>query len=264
MSDPNEINDDEDMIFDDDDVIIDDDEEASYLPVAVEIDDVQLPAAWVTSSRQADAVRSSRKMFNLKHGYLANVPMVCRDKNCPLNGVCTIPQGYRPKGERCPIEIAAVIDGFDKFCKELNVQDDDYFDQSQVKDLVDIEVKLMRTRGVLASAEHFIELVVIGTDSSGNKLETPQLHKATEYEDKLLARKAKILSDLNSTRKQREKNQKSNDPSSFATELIQKAMRAKMRIQVIDVDSDEQEDDDVDVISDNVIGIPPIETIEEG
>jgi len=252
--------DDEDFIFEDEE-LDDDDGEASNLPVAIDLDDVQLPAAWISSSVHAEAVRSSRKMFGLKHGYLANVPMVCRNDKCPLKDVCTLPVSRRPTGERCPIEIAAVIDGYDKFCKELGIQDDDYFDQSQVKDLVDIEIKLMRTRGVLASAEHFIELVVIGTDSSGKTLEAPQLHKATEYEDKLLARKAKILNDLNSTRKQREKNQKSNDPSSFATELIQKAMRAKMKMQVIDIDPEPEDEDDAVT---NDTGVPPIEMIEEG
>lgn len=255
--DKDELLDDEEWDFTDDEPEEGEEDESTNLPVAVEVDEVQLPAAWAFTSSQVDEVRKSRKMFNLKHGYLANVPMVCKNDKCPLKDVCTVHPSNRPTGQRCPIEIAAIIDGYDKACKELGIQEDDYFDQSQVKDLIDVEVKLMRTRGVLASVDHFVEMVTIGVDSAGNKLQAPQLHKATEYEDKLLARKAKILSDLNSTRKQREKNQSTNDPSSFASDLMQRAMKARMRMgMVVDVDAD----DVTDVTDDsNRIDVTPSE-----
>lgn len=244
----NELPEDDDIIIEDDDESEEDDMEdpsdvEANLPVAVDVDNVQLPAAWASTSHQVDQVRRHMKMFGLKHGMLANVPMVCRNTQCPLAAVCSIPQHQRPTGDRCPIEIAAIIDGYDKYTHELGLTEEDYFDRTQVRDLVDIEVKLLRTRGVLASAEHFIEWVAIGTDSSGKLLEAPQLHKATDYEERLLNRKAKIMSDLNSTRKQREKNKVANDPSSFASNLMQRAVRARAamdakRVDVIDVEAE--------------------------
>ncbi|MNW00451.1 hypothetical protein D3C71_1959460 [compost metagenome] len=89
-------------------------------------------------------------------------------------------------------------------------------------------------------------MVVIGTDSSGKRLEAPQLHKATEYQDKLLARKAKIIHDLNATRKQKDRNKTTNDPSTFASDLMQRAINAKQRAgKVIIVDA-EYVDSDID------------------
>lgn len=254
MSNPKEEVLDEDEIewdMSDEDDQPDDEDEGANLPVVAEMDAVELPAAWVNTSAQVDQVRKHRKMFNLKHGLFVNVPMVCKNDKCPLKEVCTIHPSQRPEGERCPIEIAAILDRFEKYCAELNVGEHDYFDQSLIKDLVDIEIKLMRANGLLATSADFIEQVTVGIDEHGNVHTRPELHMATVYEEKLLARKAKILNDLNSTRRLREKNKKANDPSSFAAQLMQKAMRARMNI--IQVDADVV---DADTYS--------IDTIEEG
>lgn len=228
-------------IIDDEEVW--DDEEEQNVPVLVtKVDGVQLPMGWGQSATNMDEVRKHRQSFNLKHGMFANVPMVCKGADCPLHAMCTVPLNNRPVGGRCPIEIAAIIDRYDKYYEELGLGPEDYFDQSQVKDLVDVEVKLLRANGHLATSASFIEQVVTAVDENGNAHYRPELNKATEYEEKLLARKSKILSDLNATRKANKSDTSVNDPSSFAADLMRRAQKAR-QATVIDVD-DENVDDD--------------------
>lgn len=204
-----------------------------------------MPAAWGQSLTSIDEVRKSRQMMNLKHGMFANVPMVCKGKDCPLSEICTIPLASRPKSQRCPIEIGAIIELYDRYTTKLNIQSDDYFDQSQVKDLVDTEVKLLRANGRLAISADFIEMVVAGIDSNGDAHHRPELHKATDYERELLARKRQILGDLMATRKSKKEDKQLSDPSSFAASLMHKAMQAMNRSGsvIIDVNNNDDESD---------------------
>lgn len=221
-----------------------DEEEEDLSPAVVtEVDGIQLPMAWGLAATNIDEVQKHRQSFNLKHGMFANVPMVCKGADCPLHEVCTVPMQKRPISQRCPIEIAAIIDRYDKFCEELSIGPTDYFDQGQVKDIVDIEVKLMRANGHLAISGSFIEKVVAGIDENGNAHYRPELNKATEYEERLLNRKRAILADLNATRKSKKQDDSVNDPSSFAAELMRKAMKARQMGQIIEAEGVDVDDD---------------------
>jgi hypothetical protein len=218
-------------------------EAESKLPVLTEVDGIELPAAWGQTATNIEEVRKHRQMFNLKHGMFANVPMICKGAACPMHELCTIPLSKRPVFKRCPIEIAAIIDRYDKYCEELQVGPEDYLDQSQVKDLVDTEIKLLRAQGHLAISGDFIEQVVATVDEKGNVHTRPELHKATEYERQLLERKRKILSDLKATRKSNDDKVNLSDPSSFASDLMRRAMKARSIInmpvvEIGDVNSD--------------------------
>lgn len=221
----NEDMDEEEMDYDFSD---EDDEEASKLmPVVTEVDGIRLPDAWGHAATSMDEVSRHRQSFNLKHGMFANVPMICKGTECPMHELCDIPIRKRPVFKRCPIEIAAIIDRYDKYASELGLGPEDYFDQSQVKDLIDIEVKLLRTNGHLAISGHFIQEVVAAIDDKGNVHTRPELNKATEYEEKLLARKSKILADLNSTRRAKNQDTNTNEASSFASDLMRRAQDAQ-------------------------------------
>ena len=213
------------------------DEEESNLPVSIvtEVDGVKLPDAWGQSSNSMDHVSRHRQSFNLKHGMFANTPMICKGTGCPLSDICDIPIRKRPVLQRCPIEIATIVELYDRYCEEKAIGEKDYFAQSQVKDLVNIEVKLMRAAGQLAIAGDFVEEVVFTLDNKGNPYSAPQLHKATEYEEKLLKQKFKLLSDLDATLRQRGDENKINEASSFASNLMQKAMTAQRMMGAINM-----------------------------
>lgn len=200
-----------------------------------EVDGIQLPDAWGQSMTAMDQVSRHRQSLNLKHGMFANTPMICKGTGCPLSDLCDIQIRHRPVFKRCPIEIATVVELYDRYCEELGIGPKDYLNQSQVKDLVDTEVKLMRAAGQLAISADFVEEVVFATDNKGNPYSRNELHKATEYEEKLLKQKQKILSDLNATLKQKKSDEKTNEASSFASSLMQRAMAAQRNVGVIEM-----------------------------
>lgn len=229
--------DDVEIVDDDDEFEIDfEDDEEEETGLVTQIDGVELPLAWGQAATNVDEVQKHRQSFNLKHGMFANVPMVCKGGDCPMHEICTVPLAKRPTGYRCPIEIAAIIEQFDKYCNELGIGPNDYFDQSQIKDLVDIEIKLLRANGHLAISASFIEQVVSAIDDNGKVHYRPELNKATEYEEKLLNRKRAILADLMATRKSKKSDGNVADPSSFASDLMRRAMKAREAGQVIEAD----------------------------
>lgn len=241
-----DVTEEEEMDFDFSD---EDDELTSMLiPTINEVDGIKLPDAWGHAATSMDEVSRHRQSFNLKHGLFANVPMICKGTECPMHELCDIPIRKRPVFKRCPIEIAAIIDRYDKYATELGIGPEEYFDQSQLKDLVDIEVKLLRTNGHLAISGHFIEQVVSAIDDKGNIHTRPELNKATEYEEKLLARKSKILADLNTTRRAKNQESNVNEASSFASDLMRRAVQAQ-RDQVIDMPMTM----DVEVVDEEVV-----------
>ena len=226
-------------------------DEDSLPAMTREVDGVQLPDAWEQSLASMNQVSRHRQSFNMKHGMFSNTPMICKGSGCPLSNICDIPIRNRPVLNRCPIEIATIVELYDRYCEELHIGPKDYFDQSRVKDLVDIEVKLMRASGQLAFSADLIEEVVFATDPKGNAYSRPELHKATEYEERLLKEKAKIISDLNATRKQRERDKQVNEASTFASDLMSRAMAAQrahgsvpfmnmMDVTVVDVEEVEE------------------------
>lgn len=219
-----------DFTDDDDDVNSD-----TTLPSVYEVDGVELPTAWGQSAKAMAEVSRHRQSANLKHGMFANTPMICKGSKCPLSDVCDIPIRRRPIHDRCPIEIATIMELYDRYCEELEIGPKDYLDQSNVKLLVDIDVKLMRANGILAIAGDFTQEVIFATDAKGNPFSRPELHKATEYEEQLLKQRVKILNDLNATRRQRTKDQQLSDASSFASELMQRAMAAQRMNGVINM-----------------------------
>ncbi len=217
------------------DIDFDNDEEPQKEVMVHAVDGVELPSAWAQSLTNMQEVTRARQSFNLRHGMFANVPMICKGSQCPSNALCHIPIRKRPTLKRCPIEIGFLVDRYDKLCQELEVGPEDYFDQGQIKDLVDIELKLIRANGQLAIAGHFIEDVVAAVDDKGNEITRPELHKATEYEERLLSRKSKILADLRATRKSKKEGDKLGEASSFAADLMRRAMKAKQGRSIIDV-----------------------------
>lgn len=232
-----------------DDLFIEfEDEEIEEIDLSIkkieEVDGIRLPMGWGQSVDSIDEVIKHRQSFNLKHGLYANVPMVCKGTECPFHTICTVPLRKRPVFERCPIEIAAILDRNDKYVAELGIGPEDYLDQSQVKDLVDIEIKLMRTNGHLAISGNFIEQVVQAIDEKGNEITRPELHKATEYEERLLNRKRQILSELNATRKSKKHEGPVAETSSYASELMRKANMAKRQIIDVDYTEDDNVNDD--------------------
>lgn len=201
-----------------------------------------LPIGWAYKNQSSfENVRKARAVANMKHGMYSGVPIICQGMNCPFYKTCWIPDAELEVGSRCPIEVGAIMERFDKYVREWQVADDDTTDHSIIKDIIDIEILMLRADNSLAISGDFIEEVVAGTDDQGRAIKRPELHKAFEAKTKLRAERIKLLNQMNSTR--RDKKQEAaglTDPSSIASSLMTKMRALQEQGRIIDVTPPEQ------------------------
>ncbi|MNY36113.1 hypothetical protein D3C86_1705790 [compost metagenome] len=94
---------------------------------------------------------------------------------------------------------------------------------------------MLRADNALAISGDFIEDVIIGTDSNGKALVSPQLHKAFDAKSKLRMERLKLLEKMNATRKDKKMENILNDPSTRAAALLDKVKRLQAEGKIIDV-----------------------------
>lgn len=207
---------------------------------------IQLPDAWQTSSQGLENRRKAQNNISLKHGMFAGVPIICRGTKCPFYETCWIPDADLQVGERCPIEIAAIIERFDTYCKALAIDwsnPEDVVDAGIVKEIVDIEIMLLRADNLLAINGTFIEDVIAGISPKGQEYRRPEIHKAAEFKEGLRKEKTRLYNQLNATRKDKKEDLiNGNDPSSVAARIIQKVKNFQDEGIIIDAEYEEEDD----------------------
>jgi hypothetical protein len=205
---------------------------------------VELPAAWGNSAKSKKAIQKSVKASNVKHGLYASIPMICRGEGCAYKETCPLfAEDEHPMGERCPLEISQILTRFQEYTKELNIQDfDNIIDMTLVKDLIDIDVQIIRADNKLAIDGDFIQMVTVTVTEDGDEIQNPAVHKAVEYKEKLLKKRHDILQLLNSTRKDKagDKLSITLDPSTYAAQLMAEAAGLN-RKNVIDIEPEGDE-----------------------
>jgi uncharacterized protein YaiI (UPF0178 family) len=201
-----------------------------------------LPSMWKQSTQGAKNVDAARQMLQLKHGMFASVPIICKGRTCPYFQTCWIPEADLQVGERCPIEIGAILERFDKYCQQLNIDtENEIVDAGLVKEVVDIEIMMVRADGLLARDGNLIEEVVAGVSPKGQEYYRPEIHLAVELKERLRKEKTRILNQLNATRKDKKNDGLvSNDPSSVAARIIAKVRDLQAKGSIIDVTPNEE------------------------
>ncbi len=194
-----------------------------------------LPAAWKVSERGKEAIRISVSMSNVKHGMYASVPMVCKEGECPYVQTCPLYEmDMAPQGERCPIEIAEIMKMYEEYNQELDVEDS-RVDLTLLKELIDIEITLLRTENILAVDNEIIKDVAAGINPKGQIITKPEINKAYDLKDKLSRRKHEILRLFHSTRKDKAKDEsRSIDPSTYASELLQRKQAIDAEFSIVE------------------------------
>ena len=198
----------------------------------------QLPASWKYKSQSVglENIRRSTAMMRTKHGMYSGIPIVCKGSDCPYRKTCWIEDADLEVGGRCPIEIGAILSRFESYVTELNIEEDNYVDLSIVKDIIDIEVMMLRAENALAISGDFIQEVIAGADNKGRPLFRPELHKAFEAKSKLRAERTKLLNQLNSTRRDKKEESKvKTDPSTVAAQLLMKMKKLQEEGRIIDI-----------------------------
>lgn len=191
--------------------------------------EIKTPLPWKVSNQTKKNVATSRSVFNMEHGILSGVPIICRTYQCPYRETCWIDEADLKYGERCPIEIAAIMDRYEKYKEELIIRDKDDIDKGLLKELVDIEVMLLRCDNLLATKGSLIDEIVSTVGEDGTAYYKPEIAKEAELKDRLRKERHRILQLLNSTRKDRKQEAEFTDPSSMVSNLIQKLKQMEPR-----------------------------------
>lgn len=202
----------------------------------------------------------------VKKGMLGTVPTVC-GRNCFYGSACPKhenPDQFAPDAN-CPVESALVHQLFQGYVNDLEVDTDSFTEVSLVRDLVNQDVQQMRASAVL-SKEHFIQEIVAGVNENGDVVTQPDLHKAVDYEDRVLKRKEKLREALLATRQSRIKagGGKFDDAQSVAT-LLQQAREYQHELhqQALKAAGYEHYDEYIDVQTEDVEVIENHDSNEE-
>lgn len=200
-------------------------------------------SAWTRNPAAVQAIEIAKRLRNTKHGMYASVPIICKAEACPYAESCELQQmGMAPYADKCPMEIAAIEDLFQRYCSDMNINPEDpkqQVDAIMVKEVVDIDISMLRCDKKMAISADFIIDNVVGVSEEGEAITRQELHPLTEYKEKLRAQKFKTLNLLNSTRKDKEgsKLQVVFDPSERAAQML----RVKEEMQVLNEKEDDAE-----------------------
>ncbi|MBU5262098.1 hypothetical protein [Bacillus atrophaeus] len=184
-------------------------------------------SSWTENPAAVQAIEVAKRLRQTKHGMYASVPIICKAEACPYAESCELQQmGIAPYSEKCPMEIAAIEDLFRRYCSDMNINPEDpsqQVDAIMVKEVVDIDISMLRCDKKMAISADFIIDQVISVTDDGDPISRQELHPLTEYKEKLRTQKYKTLNLLNSTRKDKEGSvlNINTDPSERAAEMMQ-------------------------------------------
>jgi hypothetical protein len=203
--------------------------------------------------QQVNVVNTIVSRYQLKHGLTASIPIICKSNGCPYFNQCRVPMADRVMGMLCLQEIGAITTRFEMLCNELEITELDAVDLGLVKDVVDIEITLLRIDNKMAESADVLATVFAAVDRDGidHFMEAP--HPLLQMKLSLLEKKMKILEKLNSTRKDKmDQMKKKKDPTIKSSTLVAKArmMSQFMKQQGASIDPTP-----VDVIQEQEISI---------
>lgn len=200
-------------------------------------------SAWTQNPNAVQAIEIAKRLRATKHGMYASVPIICKAESCPYAESCELQQmEIAPYGDKCPMEIAAIEDLFTRYCSDMNIDPEDknqQVDAIMVKEVVDIDISMLRCDKKMAISADFIIDQVVSVTEDGEAISRQELHPLTEYKEKLRAQKFKTLNLLNSTRKDKSGSRVNVtfDPSERAAQML----KIKEDMQMIEDQEDEAE-----------------------
>lgn len=210
-----------------------------------------LAAMWGLTPSKTKQVSNISKVFFTKHGMFATIPILCRDTDCAYKDVCMVDPSERTVGSRCPMEIAALITRFNQWCQHFNINIDgesieskDLVDATLIKDLVNIEIQILRAENKIALSGDFMGETLIEVDKKCNAYYGSIITPEAEFLMTLQDKKVKILNQLNATRKDKAADKRKESASDEAVRIFQQMQELqreqnKAKYDIMDVDFDE-------------------------
>lgn len=211
--------------------------------------DTILQTMWGLNASTMNEVVNIGKVYSSKHGLFASIPIICRGNACPYKDVCMVKKAERKVGVRCPMEIAAIMSRFTQYCQHFEIDIDmptvapeHLVDVSLIKDLVTIEVAMMRAENKIAMNGDFMASTLLDIDKKCNPYFGQIVSPEQEHLMTLQEKKQKVLNQLNATRKDHAKQTKSNQVSNsmqICKEINEKLDKA-MPTSITDMSFDEE------------------------
>lgn len=185
----------------------------------------QIPDVWGGNNAKVNLnTVKAQQMASTKHGMYAGVPMICKGLDCPYRETCWIAAADLVTGERCPIEIGTVMSLYEGYVEHFGIGDGDRVDQGLLKQLIDIEVMMVRADKKMASSPDLVRDVVDAINQrSGDVYQRKDIDPIMTLKSDLRKEHHRILSLLQGTRKDKKDTLlRGQDPSSTAAALLQK------------------------------------------
>lgn len=200
-------------------------------------------AMWGISPALVQEISNMNRIYASKHGMFASVPIICRDKDCAYKDVCMVSSTSRKLGQRCPMEIAAILSRYEQWCMhfEIDTSGDainpkDLVDATLIRDLVNIEIQMLRAENKIALNGDFMSQTLLDIDKKCQPYFGQIVSPETEFLMTLQDKKIKILNQLNSTRKDKAADKSKLNGSEAAIEIFQKVREmSQQKQQVINI-----------------------------
>lgn len=200
-------------------------------------------AMWGISPALVKEISNMNRIYASKHGMFASVPIICREKDCAYKDVCMVSLSSRKLGQRCPMEIAAILSRYEQWCMhfEIDTSGDviaskDLVDATLIRDLVNIEIQMLRAENKIALNGDFMAQTLLDIDKKCQPYFGQIVSPETEFLMTLQDKKIKILNQLNSTRKDKAADKRKQDGSEAAIEIFQKIREmSQQKQQVINI-----------------------------
>lgn len=203
---------------------------------------------WRLSEKNIDEVKKTNRIYGSQYGMFASIPIICRVEECKYKDVCLIDKDKREKGIRCPMEISAILSRYVQWCSHFGIDiktdilsKEDLVDATLIKDLVNVEIQMMRAENKIAISGDFITETLVDIDRKCKPYFGDTVSPETNFLMVLQDKKIKILNQLNATRKDKAKDMKSS-PSEEAIKIFQQIKeleREKNTITISDINFEE-------------------------
>lgn len=217
-------------------------------------------AMWGIDPAVIKEIGNMNRVYTSKHGMFASVPIVCKGPDCVYKDVCMVSQAQRIIGHRCPMEIAAILSRYEQWCThfEINTVQDvidskDLVDATLIKDLVNVEVQMLRVENKIALNGDFMADTLLDIDKKCQPYFGKIVAPETEFLMTLQDRKIKILNQLNATRKDKAADKRKESASDTAIKIFQQVKELEKAQKIANIsDIDFTEDGNI-IIEDQII-----------
>lgn len=223
------------------------------LPDVANVTGAALPLAmWGVSAAVIQEMANINKIYASKHGMFSGVPIVCKGPDCVYKDVCMISPAQRIVGKRCPMEIATILSRYEQWCAHFGIDTisdtidpKDLVDATLIKDLINIEIQMLRAENKVALNGDFMADTLLDIDKKCQpyfgKVVSPEVEFIMTLQDK----KIKILNQLNSTRKDKAADKRNQNASEEAIKIFQQLKEIQNAKDITDVSDLEFDDDGV-------------------